>query len=148
MNTNSIPLVHKPLPLSGNIASGQFSFSSEPARILIVEDSPKVAAVMLKGLKRYGFNCEVVADGDSALDKVLVESFDLMLLDLGLPVKDRRSVLYEVRLRGLQLPVIVVTAHALDPREDGIVYTFADEIVSKPFTMNNLIQKVRSLLYT
>ncbi|MEL6384184.1 MAG: response regulator [Cyanobacteria bacterium J06626_18] len=146
MNLKPIQPVQKPLPLSIDVASGQFLLSSEPARILIVEDSPRIAALMVKGLQRYGFVCEVVTDGGTALDKVLVDSFDLMLLDLGLPVKDGRSVLYEVRLRGLQLPIIVVTAHSLDPREDEIVYTYANEVVNKPFTMNNLIQKVRSLL--
>ncbi len=146
MNLKTAQTIQKPLPLSSDIFSEQSSSSGEPARILIVEDSPRIAALMVKGLQRYGFDCEVVTDGGTALNKVLVDSFDLMLLDLGLPVKDGRSVLYEVRLRGLQLPIIVVTARSLDPREDEIVYTFADEVVSKPFTMNSLIQKVRSLL--
>ena len=136
----------KPLILSADAASGQPSMPRPAYRILIVEDAPRVAALMAKGLQRSGFVCEIVSDGDVALEKVFSENFDLMLLDLGLPGKDGRLVLEELRSWGASLPVIVVTARSLNPENDEMIYIFANEVVHKPFTMSNLIQKVRSLL--
>ncbi len=115
-------------------------------RILIAEDEPKIAAFMQKGLNRSGFLTNVVADGNQVLSKMLEDSYDLVLLDLGLPEKDGLVILKEMQQRNIHIPIIVVTARSIDPQDAQMIQMAGTEIVSKPFLMKDLIQKVRSLL--
>lgn len=115
-------------------------------RILILEDEPRIASFMEKGLNKSGFATAVVDDGNLALDTVTTEVFDLMLLDLGVPGKDGEDVLKELRQQGRNLPVIIVTARSIDPVHNRETYGLADEVVSKPFRMKDLITKVKSIL--
>lgn len=135
-----------PLSLSIKAASEQSSLLRRTYRILIVEDDSKIAALIAKGLQRSGFLTEIVDNGNDVLAKVLSDDFDLMLLDLNLPGKDGRAVLYELRAQGSTLPIIVVTARLFDPQDEDMTGVFANEIVKKPFAMNDLIRKVRVLL--
>ncbi len=114
-------------------------------QILIAEDEPRIAAFMEKGLKRSGFSTIVVNDGNAALEAIVANGFDLLLLDLGLPGKDGQEVLSELRQQGIALPVIVVTARSLD-LQSSTLQAHANEVVSKPFLMKDLVAKVRSLL--
>jgi DNA-binding response OmpR family regulator len=115
-------------------------------RILIAEDEPRIAAFMEKGLQQSGFATEVVSSGDDALDSMANQAFDLLLLDLGLPGKTGQDVLAQLERQGSQLPTIVVTAQAMDSEDGSINQSFVRAIVSKPFRMRDLVQKVRSLL--
>ena len=114
-------------------------------RILIAEDEPQIAAFIEKGLKRSGFSTVVAGDGNLALNAIINNGFDLLLLDLGLPGKDGQDVLVAMRQQGITLPVIIVTARSLDflSRE---ARTLANDIVSKPFRMKDLLEKVQSQL--
>lgn len=114
--------------------------------ILIVEDEPKIAAFMQKGLNRSGFSTDVVTDGQEVIGKLLDAPFDLVLLDLGLPTQDGLEVLKEIRQCQLDIPIIVVTARSISSREAQVMQMSGSEIVSKPFLMKDLVQKVRSLL--
>ncbi|MEM9117083.1 MAG: response regulator [Cyanobacteria bacterium P01_F01_bin.56] len=114
--------------------------------ILIAEDEPKIAAFMQKGLNRSGFSTNVVADGNQVLSKMLDDTCDLVLLDLGLPDKDGLAILKEMQQRNINIPVIVITARSIDPQDAQIIQVSGTEIVSKPFHMKDLIQRVRSLL--
>lgn len=114
--------------------------------ILIAEDEPKIAAFMQKGLNRSGFSTNVVADGNQVLSKILDDPCDLVLLDLGLPDKDGMDILKEMQQQNINIPVIVVTARSITPQDAQLIQLSGTEIVSKPFLMKNLIQKVRSLL--
>jgi two-component system, OmpR family, copper resistance phosphate regulon response regulator CusR len=80
------------------------------SRILIVEDEPRVAAFLDKGLRASGFTTTVAADGDAALGAALSGQFDLLLLDLVLPGKHGFAVLSELRGARVTMPVIVLTA--------------------------------------
>lgn len=128
------------------LIGGVYDARKEVYRILIAEDEPRISAFMEKGLKRAGFLTNVVSDGNVALDTILHEKFDLLLLDLGLPAKDGKEILRELRLAGLDLIVIVVTARSIDPQSNEMIYTYADDVVNKPFLMRDLIQKMQSLL--
>lgn len=115
-------------------------------RILIAEDEPRIAAFMEKGLRQSGFATEVVVDGDAVLDRITQQRFDLLLLDLGLPGKTGQEVLDQLARQGSQLATIVVTAQAMDSEDGSIHQDFVITIVSKPFQMRDLVQRVRSLL--
>ena len=112
-------------------------------RILIAEDEYQIASFLEKGLRANGFTTAVVADGTSAADAARDEDFDLMILDLGLPGRDGLDALAEVRRRGERLPVIVLTARdSVADRVTGLDRG-ADDYVTKPFSFEELLARVR-----
>ena len=115
-------------------------------QILIVEDEPRVAALMAKGLAKHGFATAVARDGDEALQRAQQDDFDLMLLDIGLPGKDGWTVVRELHSQGKRLPIIVVSARSDVPetivREDYDV----NDYILKPFKVSHLIARVQENL--
>lgn len=116
------------------------------SRILIVEDEARLAAFLEKGLRKYGFITAVAEDGQQAILMAQTEDFQLILLDLGLPIKDGWTVLRELRSRGDALPIIVVTAQVDEGNRAAVLDAGADDFVAKPFRFNDLLDKVRSHL--
>ncbi|MGF1482140.1 MAG: response regulator transcription factor [Cyanophyceae cyanobacterium] len=112
-------------------------------RILIAEDEPRITAFLEKGLRANGFDTGVAADASQALAIALEDSFDLMLLDLGLPGKDGLAVLEEMRGQGVQMPVIILTAR--DDINDKLagLEGGADDYVTKPFRFEELLARIR-----
>lgn len=112
-------------------------------RILIAEDEQRIAAFLKKGLEAHGFATTVVEDGNSAAYLARSQDFDLMLLDLALPGKDGLTVLRELRQRGEQLPVIILTV--FDDVRDKVtgLEAGADDYITKPFRLEELIARVR-----
>src|ERR1700733_7077716 len=91
-------------------------------RILLVEDDRMIAEGVRKALRSDGFAVDWVQDGEAALTAVGGESYDLMLLDLGLPKKDGLDVLKSLRAKGNALPVLIVTARdALGARMRALI---------------------------
>jgi DNA-binding response OmpR family regulator len=84
--------------------------------LLIVEDDPRIAAVLVKGLRKQGFESESVMSGAEAIARTEAGGVDLLLLDLGLPDIDGLDVLRALHERGIAVPVIVITARS-DPRD-------------------------------
>ncbi len=80
--------------------------------ILIVEDEPRIAAFLEKGLRSHGFVTTTVLNGTEAVPLALQGHFDLMILDLGLPGKDGLVVLEEIRGQGAQFPVLILLSGA------------------------------------
>ncbi|NEP59131.1 MAG: response regulator transcription factor [Symploca sp. SIO2G7] len=113
------------------------------SRILIAEDEPRIAAFLEKGLRANGFTSEIAKDADEVICLALSESFDLLLLDLGLPVKDGLTVLEELRGQGAQLPIIILSAR--DDLTDKVagLEGGADDYVTKPFRFEELLARVR-----
>lgn len=111
--------------------------------VLIVEDEARIAAFLEKGLNANGMSTVVVSDGFDALSVAGREPFDLVLLDLGLPTMDGTAVLRELRRRDTQLPVIVLTAR--DDPADVVagLDAGANDYVSKPFSFEELLARVR-----
>ena len=111
-------------------------------QILIVEDEARIAAFIEKGLKAKGYNTTIAADGDSAIALALGCSFDLALLDLGLPGKDGLTVLEELRGQGLNFPVIILTAR--DDVMDKVagLKGGADDYMTKPFSFAELLARI------
>jgi two-component system alkaline phosphatase synthesis response regulator PhoP len=83
---------------------------SEAARILLVEDEPGLQLTLSDRLRREGYEVDTAADGQSGLDKAATGEFDLVLLDVMLPRKNGFDVLRDLRQRGLETPVIMLTA--------------------------------------
>jgi len=115
-------------------------------RILIAEDEPRIAAFIEKGLRSHGFITAVASDAQSATNMALSSSFDLMILDLGLPGKDGLDVLEEVRGQGENFPVIILTAR--DDIQDKVAgfEAGADDYVTKPFRFEELLLRVKARL--
>lgn len=117
-------------------------------RILIVEDEARIVSFLEKGLRANGYTTVAVGDGDSAVALARDDSFDLMILDLGLPGRDGREVLRAVRGRGDRLPILVLTAR--DGVEDtvGSLEQGADDYVIKPFRFEELLARIRLRIRT
>jgi two-component system response regulator QseB len=112
-------------------------------KILIVEDEPRIASFIEKGLRANGFIPTVTRDGDEAISMALGNNFDLLILDLGIPGKDGMAVLEELRGQGEQLPVIILTARDnINDKVSGLE-NGADDYVTKPFRFEELLARVR-----
>jgi len=113
-------------------------------RVLVVEDEPRIAAFLVKGLTRGGYRVDHTGRGSVALERVAAGDCDLLLLDLGLPDVDGLEVLRRLRGAGHTIPVIVLTARAAD-REAGLRLG-ADEFLVKPLPFTQLLDRVRAQL--
>ncbi|PMB04684.1 response regulator [Fischerella thermalis CCMEE 5198] len=117
-------------------------------QILIVEDEVRLAAFIEKGLRKNGFTTIVAVDGEQAILMAESSDFDLLLLDLGLPVIDGFTVLCELRSRGEKRPIIIVTANN-DERDKAAALTAgANDYITKPFSFKDLLTRVRVHLPT
>lgn len=113
------------------------------ARILIAEDEHRIASFLEKGLSASGFTTTVVADGISAASAARDDDFDLLILDLGLPGQDGLEALATIRRRGDRLPVIVLTARDAVPDRVAGLDRGADDYVTKPFSFEELLARIR-----
>ena len=113
------------------------------SRVLIAEDEPRIAAFVEKGLRANGFATAVVGDGLTALDRARSGEFDLVVLDIGLPVLDGFAVLRALRAERCGVPVIVLTAR--DSVQDTVagLEGGADDYMPKPFRFEELLARVR-----
>ena len=112
-------------------------------RILIAEDEPGIATFLEKGFRAAGFTTQIVSDGRSAAASAYDEDFDLVILDLGLPIMDGHEVLAEIRGRGQNLPVIILTARKGVGDTVAGLEGGADDYVTKPFSFEELLARVR-----
>jgi two-component system, OmpR family, copper resistance phosphate regulon response regulator CusR len=117
------------------------------SRILIVEDEPQIAAFLEKGLRKHGYETTIATDGEEALQMLERGLFDLLLLDIGLPVKDGWTVLKELQKRQREIPdVIVLTARSDDSDRLNSIQLGAKDYITKPFRFNELLNRVHDLL--
>jgi DNA-binding response OmpR family regulator len=113
------------------------------ARILIAEDEPRIATFLEKGLRANGFTTMTVEDGRSVVAMARDSQFDLLVLDLGLPLVDGMEALREIRRRGERLPVVILTARDLVEDTVAGFDTGADDYVTKPFRFDELLARIR-----
>jgi two-component system copper resistance phosphate regulon response regulator CusR len=115
-------------------------------RILVVEDEQKVADALREGLEGERYDVVVERTGEAAFFRVNTETFDAILLDLGLPGRDGLEILTALRSRGLKTPVLVLTARdSLQDRVTGLD-SGADDYLVKPFAFAELVARIRALL--
>lgn len=115
-------------------------------RILLVEDDPKINAVVRQALQEESYAVDVAYDGDHAEELAFVNTYDAIVLDLMLPGKDGLEVCRGLRERGSVTPVLILTARdALQDRVAGLD-SGADDYLVKPFHVEELLARVRALL--
>ena len=117
-------------------------------RILVVDDEPDVAELVAMGIEyqRPEHQVKRVHDGAAALDAVAQEHPDLVILDLAMPGKDGLAVLRELRERGDDVPVIVLTARGLEQDKVRGLDAGADDYVTKPFSQKELVARIDAVI--
>jgi len=114
-------------------------------RILLVEDEPRVAAFVAKGLREQAYAIDIARDGEQALYLAAVNTYDLLILDVMLPLKDGYAVCRELRRAGTRTPILMLTARdAVDDRVAGLDCG-ADDYLTKPFDFKELLARLRAL---
>jgi len=115
-------------------------------RILLVEDEPRMANVIAKGLRENSYAVDVVGDSDAALYQSSINDYDLIVLDVLLPGRDGFEICREWRRRGNATPILMLTARAtIDDRITGFD-AGADDYLTKPFSFRELLARIRALL--
>jgi DNA-binding response OmpR family regulator len=114
--------------------------------ILLAEDDLSISDPLARALRREGYAVEVTAGGSAALGCLTRGSFDLLVLDLGLPDLDGLEVCRRLRVEGNHLPVLVLTARADEVDTVVGLDAGADDYVTKPFRLAELLARVRALL--
>jgi two-component system copper resistance phosphate regulon response regulator CusR len=115
-------------------------------RILLVEDESRVAGFIAKGLREQTYAVDIARDGERALYYAAVNDYDLVILDVMLPIKDGHSVCRELRAGGCRTPILMLTARdAVDDRVAGLD-SGADDYLTKPFDFKELLARLRALL--
>lgn len=115
-------------------------------RLLIVEDEPSLAMAIRDELEFEGFEPSVVEDGAAALERILKESPDLVVLDLMLPGRSGFDICREVRQQGRSTPIIMLTARAQEADKVRGLELGADDYVVKPFSLAELTARIRAVL--
>jgi heavy metal response regulator len=114
--------------------------------ILVVEDNIKVASFIQRGLEASQYSVDVEYDGDAGLNRLLVEDYDLVILDVMLPKMDGFRVIKAMRQQGVKAPVLLLTARgAVEDKVTGLD-AGADDYLTKPFAFEELLARVRALL--
>lgn len=115
-------------------------------KILIVEDDPVLADGLTRSLRQADFAVDCIYDGEQADHVLTTQNYDLVILDLGLPMLNGFEVLRRLRRRGATVPALVLTARdALEDRVKGLDLG-ADDYMTKPFDMPELEARVRALI--
>lgn len=114
--------------------------------LLLVEDDPGIARVVARALVDDGYRVDTVATGPDALMRGVTEAFDLILLDILLPGMDGLSVCRALRQQRVRTPILMLTARDAVPDRVRGLDAGADDYLSKPFSLVELLARVRALL--
>ena len=114
-------------------------------RILLAEDEKILSEAVVTMLTHHNFSVDAVYDGQDAIDYLLTDDYDGAILDIMMPKKDGITVLKELRAAGLSTPVLMLTAKSqLEDKIEGLD-SGADDYLTKPFAMEELIARVRAI---
>jgi two-component system OmpR family response regulator len=115
-------------------------------RLLVVEDETELAATLQKALAEVGFAIDVAADGEEALWQAEAAPYDAIVVDLMIPVVDGWEVVTRLRARGNRAPVLVLTARDAAADKVRALDSGADDYLTKPFTLAELLARIRALI--
>lgn len=114
-------------------------------RVLVVEDEPKLAELLRRGLRNEGMAVDVLGDGEAAVRRASATAYDVVILDVMLPGMDGFDTCREIRARGVAAPILMLTARgSVEDRAVGL-NGGADDYVVKPFAFEELLARVRAL---
>ena len=116
------------------------------AKILIVDDEPRIRELIREHLQYSGYVCEEAGDGTAALAQLSSGSYDLVILDLMMPFMDGMTCLREMRARHINTPVIILTARGEEYDKLAGLESGADDYVVKPFSPRELVARVKAVL--
>jgi DNA-binding response OmpR family regulator len=115
-------------------------------RLLLVEDDPRIARFVAKGLREQAYAVDVVGSGEEALYQAAINTYDLAILDVMIPGPDGFAVCRELRKSGQSMPILMLTARdAVEDRITGLDHG-ADDYLTKPFEFRELLARLRALL--
>jgi heavy metal response regulator len=115
-------------------------------RLLLVEDDKKLSTFTMKGLRQAGFAVDHSNNGNDGLHLALTESYDAAIMDIMLPGIDGLAIIEEIRRKGIQTPVIILSAkRSVDDRIKGL-QTGGDDYLVKPFSFSELLARVQALI--
>ena len=117
-------------------------------RILLVEDEPKLASVIARGLTNKGYAVDTIDDGEKALTRISIhhKDYDLVILDLMLPSLDGYAICKQVRALNIIIPILVLTARAETETKVELLLAGADDYLVKPFAFDELLARIHALL--
>ncbi len=115
-------------------------------RLLVVEDDPKLAALVARGLREDSYAVDVAEDGPKALTQTALNSYDAIILDVMLPGMDGFGVVKQLRQKQVRTPVLMLTARDAVPDRISGLDAGADDYLVKPFDFGELLARVRALL--
>ena len=115
-------------------------------KILVVEDEKKVASFLKKGLEQEYYSVDIALDGREGLKFAFANEYDIIILDIMLPLLDGISLLKEIRKEKIETPVLMLTAKdSIDDKVTGLD-SGADDYLPKPFAFEELLARIRALL--
>jgi two-component system, OmpR family, response regulator len=115
-------------------------------RLLLVEDDPKIASFILKGMKAEGYAVDHASDGQEGLHMAITEPYDTAIIDVMLPKLDGLSVIERMRKEKVNTPVIILSAKgSVDDRVKGL-QVGGDDYLPKPFAFSELLARVQALI--
>lgn len=115
-------------------------------RLLLVEDDRKIAQFVSQGLREAGFAVDHADNGEDGLHMALTEPYDVAVMDIMLPKKDGLTIIEEMRKRGINTPVLILSAkRTVDDRVQGL-QTGGDDYLTKPFAFSELLARVQALI--
>jgi two-component system KDP operon response regulator KdpE len=118
-----------------------------PVRVLVIDDEPQIRKFLDISLRAQGYSVAMAATGEAGLEMLATQGADIVILDLGLPDRDGQSVLQTLR-EWSQVPVIVLTVRADDTGKVAALDAGANDYVTKPFSVPELMARIRALLRT
>lgn len=119
---------------------------SDKVKVLLVEDDPNLGTILQEYLNAKGYECQLETDGDKGLKAFLNGTFDLCALDVMMPIKDGFTLAKEIRNTDKNIPIIFLSARSL--KEDKIegFQSGADDYLTKPFSMEELLLRIKAIL--
>jgi two-component system response regulator VicR len=118
--------------------------ADEPRHILVIEDEPQMRSMLIDNLEFEGYRVTAVASGEEALQAVTARPYSLLLVDVMLPGISGFDVCQQLRARGQHVPIVVLTARSNEQDRVRGLDLGADDYVSKPFSVRELLARVRA----